>query len=147
MRRLRDAERDQGAILVMVLVMTVILGVVACALATYAATGLRTSAVTDARTERVSAADAGLRVGVELLKKSPSACTGSVEINHLTVNVSCVPVSDPGRLGPFRVTASVTVGSATLTGTADVQAYTPSGKVCGTTTEKCTVMVNSWSVG
>jgi Tfp pilus assembly protein PilX len=147
MPRVTGSERDEGAVLVMVLVMTVILGVVACALATYATTGLRTSAVTDARTERVSAADAGLRVGVELLKKSPSACTGSVVINDLTVNVSCTAVSDASRLGPFRVTASVTVGSATLTGIADVQAYTPSGKVCGTTAEKCTVMVNSWSVG
>ena len=147
MPRVNGGDRDQGAILVMVLVMTVILGVVACALGTYATTGLRTSAVTDRRTERVSAADAGLRVGVELLKKSPSACSGSVVINDLAVSVSCASVTDASRLGPFRITSSVAVGSATVTGVADVQAYTPSGKVCGTTAEKCTVMVNSWAVG
>jgi Tfp pilus assembly protein PilX len=138
-------ERDAGAILVMTLVLTVILGVVACALAAYAATGLRTSHVTDARTERVGLADAGLRIGVELLKKNPAACTKDVSIDGDVVHVACVAVTDPSRRGPFRITAPVS-GTA-LVGTADVQAYTSSGKVCGTSVEKCTVMVNSWSVG
>lgn len=145
MRGLNHGERDRGAVLVMTLVLTVILGVVACALVTYAATGLRTSKVTDARTERVGLADAGLRIGVELLKKNPAACTRDVTIDGEVVRVACAPVVDPTRIGPFRITAAVQ-GTA-LTATADVQAYTASGKVCGTTTEKCTVMVNAWSVG
>lgn len=131
----------------LVLVMTVILGVVAAALAGYAATGLRTSTVTDRRTERAAAVDAGMRVGVELLKNDPSACSGAVTINGIPVTIACTPVTDPARLGPYRITATATDRGVTTTGVADVQAYTASGKVCGAVAgERCTVMINAWAV-
>lgn len=138
-------SRDGGQVLPLVLVLTVILGLVAAALATYVAVGLRTSRVTDGRSDRLAALDAGLRVGIERLKVDRTSCTASIEINEVTVEVACAAVTNDSRLGPFEVTAT-TDGRAPAV--ALVQAYTSSGRRCAdAASEKCIVMINSWSLG
>ena len=63
----RRPDRDEGAILVLTLLLTVVLAVIVLALATYAATTLRSSDVTNGRTESNAAASAGLDWTIEQL--------------------------------------------------------------------------------
>lgn len=143
--RRRSDHRDGGQVLPLVLVLTVILGLVAAALATYVAVGLRTSRVTDVRSDRLAALDAGLRVGIERLKVDRTSCTASIEINEVTVDVACTAVTNDSRLGPFEVTATT---DGRVPAVALVQAYTSSGRRCAdAASEKCIVMINSWSLG
>lgn len=143
--RQRLEHGDSGQVLPLVLVLTVILGLVASALAIYVGVGLRTSRVTDHRSERLAALDAALRVGVERLKVDRTSCTASIEVNDVEVDVACSAVTNGSRIGPFEVTATTSEGTSAV---AQVQAYTSSGRRCAdAVSEKCIVMINSWSLG
>lgn len=154
--RRRIDERDSGAILVMTLVLCLVLGVIATALATYAMTGLKTSKVTDFRNNQVTALDAGLRIGMELIQSNPTACLSNYQvpqpISGATVTVKCVQINP--LLSPQWMTYRITsnVGSNAQSGVAIVQATTSSAAQCLPLTAglvqspPCILTVNSWSV-
>ena len=97
---------DQGAILPLVLVMAVVIGMVVVALASYVTSGLKYGNVVEARADRLSAADGGLRYAIERLQNSAYAgCltnlgnTGftidmPVQINGATIDVKCTKGSN-----------------------------------------------------
>lgn len=148
-------RRDTGAVLVLVLVLTVILGVVACSLAAYASAGLRTSRATDHRTARLSAVDAALRVGGEVLRTRPDRCATAqpseltrVTVNGFEVAVNCAAIlDDADRVGPHELTAVLRDGSTTVTGVSQVQVYTSSNLPCEVAGGRCNILVNSWAIG
>lgn len=94
-------RRDEGAVLPLVLVMSLVLAVVIGALASYVAVGLRFGGVVEDRADRLAAADGGLRYAIERLQNSAYAgCltnlgnTGytidfPVQVNGADVDVTC----------------------------------------------------------
>lgn len=150
----RDDE-DRGAILVMTLIMCVILAIIATSLATYASAGLRTSRVTDLRNERLATVDAGLRIGMELVKQNPGTCldhdvpfTGAARINGADFTVRCALVESSSAWSQYRVTVAVGLSGTDASGSADVQASTSSGSPCRPVAQvpTCQLTVNSWTV-
>jgi Tfp pilus assembly protein PilX len=68
LRRQLANNGDDGAILPMVLVMSVVVSLVIVALAGYVSTNLRYGDVVEERADRLAAADGGLRFAVERLQ-------------------------------------------------------------------------------
>lgn len=138
------ADRDRGAILVLVLMMTVILGVMVVGVARYAAVGLRSTRVTEARNLRTGAVDGGLRMGIELVKSAPAQCTASMSVpplNGLAITLSCAANGSASATWvPYRLTATTAGGGSAV---ADLQVSKVSGVAC---TAACTVTINSWSI-
>jgi hypothetical protein len=109
MPRSDTGKRDQGAALVMVLVLTITLGIVATALARYATVGLTYSSVVRDRADRLAAADGGMRYMIEKMRLRQTLCTTNAaqngftsvvppSINGSTISVTCdrigTPISD-----------------------------------------------------
>jgi hypothetical protein len=147
-------QRDEGAVLLLTLVLTVILGAVACAVAAYAAVGLRTSGVTDRRLERVAATDAGLRAAGEMLKTDPGNCalggvsaiTFSLDQERIQVRAWCEPAgAATSEWKPYRLRAEATRNGVLVRGSADVQGRTSSYRPCVAAT-RCIITINSWAV-
>lgn len=139
----------------MTLVLCIILAIIATSLTTYAATGLRTSVVTDTRNERLATVDAGLRIGIELIKQNPATCLGHDEvfdgpnqINRARFTVRCTKIGESSAWVQYRVDTSTNLGGTDGRGSADVQASTSSGAPCQAVAQvpTCNVTVNSWSV-
>ena len=77
MIRNRDAHRshrDRGNILPIVLVITIVLGTVIIAIARYSVASLTFGEVTENRSDRLSAADAGMRYAIDQLKLRNAGC-------------------------------------------------------------------------
>ncbi|MCU1392956.1 MAG: hypothetical protein JWM34_1384 [Ilumatobacteraceae bacterium] len=139
-----EPQRDQGAILVLVLVLCLILGVVVVGVANYATAGLRGTRATQARNLRTSSVDGGLRLGVELMKQAPSQCSSSMTIpaiNGLTISLSCAANGTANTAWvPYRLIATTSAGGRAI---ADIQVSTVGSTPC---TAACTVTINSWSI-
>ena len=71
--RLTAERRDEGAVLPLVLVMSVVVSLVVVTLAGYVSTNLRYGQVVEERADRLAAADGGLRYAVERLQNSAYA--------------------------------------------------------------------------
>ena len=93
---------DRGAILPMVLVITVVLSVIVSAVASYATTGIRYGQVVEGRADRLAAADGGMRYAVGRLGQGDARLCGlggdhiidAPDINGSTVEVTCTPVGN-----------------------------------------------------
>lgn len=116
----RRANRDQGTILVLVLVMAVVLSVVIASLASYLTTNLKYGHVVEDRADRLAAADGGLRYAIERLQNSAyAACLSNlgnggytidfpVAVNDTTVDVTCTKGSN--GIGDIKSWAIVVTG-------------------------------------
>lgn len=94
-------RRDEGAILPMIMALTVSMGAVVVALASYVTADLRYGNVVEQRADRLAAADGGLRFGIEKLRNFQTLCTTRAgtgggfttvfppEINGATTEVTC----------------------------------------------------------
>jgi len=69
-----EPHRDDGAILPLVMVMTVVIATVVFALANWAVTSLAFGQVAEDRSDRLSAADAGMRYAIDQLKLRNAGC-------------------------------------------------------------------------
>jgi hypothetical protein len=95
----RNTE-DRGAILPMVLVITVVLSAVVAAVASYATVGIRYGQIVEGRADRLAAADGGMRYAVGRLGQGDARLCGlggdhvidAPDINGATVEVTCTPV-------------------------------------------------------
>lgn len=79
----RSARRDQGTVLPLVLVITIALGGVVLAIATYSTTSLRYARVAEERSDRLSAADAGMRYALDQIKLKARGCVWDDAIHTL----------------------------------------------------------------
>jgi Tfp pilus assembly protein PilX len=70
----RHDDRDKGAVLPLVLVMTVVIAAVVIGLANWAVSSLAFGRVTEDRSDRLSAADAGMRYAIDQLKLRNAGC-------------------------------------------------------------------------
>src|SRR3954447_13145995 len=112
--------QDEGAILIIVLVIAVILSVTVMAVANYAGATLRYGRVSENRTHRVAAAQAAMDDAIERLELKRSLCsalTGTAPqpinaqfpvVNGATASVTCQVVS--GQLPPSDGWAIVITG-------------------------------------
>jgi hypothetical protein len=117
----RHDRRDAGAILPLVLVMTIVIAMIVAALATYVASGLRFGHVAEARADRLAAADGGLRYGIERLGNSQyPACLSNLgnaghtiefpaQVNGAEVSVTCQKAS--GGISDIKAWAIVVTGA------------------------------------
>lgn len=132
--------RDRGAILPIVLVVAVVLGAVVVALATYATTTLRYGGVAEARADRLSAAEGGMRDVLDRLGQEGTLCTtaaGSggvvldvpVQLNGADVEVRCQAVGT--TLSNITSWAIVVTGNGASTPALHTQAGAGSDKVFG----------------
>jgi hypothetical protein len=97
-------ERDRGSALPLVLVIAVVLAGVMIATATYATTNLRYGRVVEDRSDRLAAAEAGMRYAIEQARNATPGClvgtTGSpsnlpavsADFNGAVASVTCVKV-------------------------------------------------------
>jgi Tfp pilus assembly protein PilX len=97
-----DRPRDQGAILVLALVLSVVMSIIVLALAQYSSTGLRTSRVSTERTERTAASTAAVYFTIEqIAMSSPLTCPanstlpGAANPGDVGVTITCVELT-PG---------------------------------------------------
>ena len=82
-----DASRDRGAVLVLVLMVTVVLAMVVIGLANYSGALIQYGQVAETRADRLSAADGAMRDAVERLRLSRSLCNtglGDATAGHTT---------------------------------------------------------------
>ncbi len=96
-----DDDRDRGAILVIVLVLSTVIATVVVSVAGYVVANLRYGNVVEDRADRLAAADGGLRFGIEKLRNFQTLCTTAAgsgtgftqvfppEINGATSVVTC----------------------------------------------------------
>lgn len=122
----RNDRRDTGAILPLVLVMTIVIAMIVAALATYVAGGLRFGHVAEARADRLAAADGGLRYGIERLGNSQyPACLSNLgnaghtiefpaQVNDADVSVTCQKAS--GGISDIKAWAIVVTGAGVPNG-------------------------------
>ncbi len=122
----RNDRRETGAILPLVLVMSIVITMIVAALATYVATGLRFGNVAEARADRLAAADGGLRYGIERLGNSQyPACLSNLgnvghtiefpaQVNGAQVKVTCQKAS--GGISDIKAWAIVVTGADVPTG-------------------------------
>lgn len=118
-------HRDQGAILPLVLVMSVVVSLVVVTLAGYVSTSLRYGNVVEERADRLAAADGGLRYAIERIQNSAYAgCltnlgnTGytidfPVQINESEVDVTCRKGSS--SIGDIKAWALIITGALSPT--------------------------------
>jgi len=98
--REHDAPRisrgtDRGSVLPMVLVFMVVISMVVVAVADYTTTGLRYGRVVEARADRLSAADGGLRYAIQKLERVGNHECPQIDppdINGAAVTLTCTPV-------------------------------------------------------
>lgn len=93
------AERDRGAALPLVLVMSVVLAAVILSLASYSIASLAFGQVAETRSDRLSAADAGMRYAIDQLKLRNAGCIldtqeavlpgVQADFNDATASVTC----------------------------------------------------------
>lgn len=86
---------DRGTVLPMVLVFTVVISMVVVAVADYTTTGLRYGRVVEARADRLSAADGGLRYAIQKLERVGNHECPQInppDINGAAVTLTCTPV-------------------------------------------------------
>jgi len=119
-------RHDDGAILPLVLVMTVVIAVVVTSLATYVSTSLRYGAVREERADRLAAADGALRSAIERLGNSAYAgCLSNlgttgytidfpVQVNGADVDVTCTKGSN--SIGDIKAWAIVVTGEGVPNG-------------------------------
>ena len=69
-----EQRRDEGAILPLALVMTVVIATIVFALSNWAVTSLASGQVAEDRSDRLSAADAGMRYAIDQLKLRNAGC-------------------------------------------------------------------------
>ncbi|MEY2958347.1 MAG: hypothetical protein RLZZ01_915 [Actinomycetota bacterium] len=99
--RSRAGRRDEGAVLLLVLVIGVVLSAVVIVLVQYTSASIRYGQVSEARADRLAAADGAMRDAVERVRLGRSLCTTGVgssgaltyrypiELNEAAVDVSC----------------------------------------------------------
>jgi hypothetical protein len=99
----RATSKDRGAVLPLVLIVSVVLGLVVAAIATYATTTLRYGQVVEASSDRVAAAEGGLDWVLDRYDRGLTQCdsgTGAETltfpdvINGLSPQVTCTLVGD-----------------------------------------------------
>lgn len=95
--------RDRGAILPLVLVVTIVLGGVVAAIATFSVTSLRFGKTAEDRSDRLAAADAGMRYAIDQIKLRNGCVFDdtihvlpgiTTDFNGATAEVVCNLVSD-----------------------------------------------------
>jgi hypothetical protein len=74
MSELDRRRRDNGSILPLVLTITIVMSIVVLAIATYATTSLGYGQTAEDRSDRLSAADAGMRYAIDQLKLRNAGC-------------------------------------------------------------------------
>lgn len=122
----RRNARDDGAILPLVLIMTLVISMIVMALATYITTSLRYGHIVEERADRLAAADGGLRYAIERLGNSAYAgCltnlgnTGytidfPVQVNGADVDVTCTKGSN--GIGDIKAWAIIVTGQGVPAG-------------------------------
>jgi hypothetical protein len=95
----RDQKSDKGLALPMVLIMSSVIAVVVVSLASYTISSLRYGQVTEDRSDRLSAADAGMRYAIDQLKLRNAGCIldtqeallpgVQADFNGATASVTC----------------------------------------------------------
>lgn len=101
MSRSVRSSRDEGAVLPLVMAITIVCSMVVLSLASYVTADLRYGNVVEQRADRLAAADGGLRYGIEKLRNFQTLCTTQAgtgggfttvfppEINGATAAVTC----------------------------------------------------------
>ena len=119
-------SRDAGIVLPLALVLTVVLGAVVVAIAGYATSTLRAGSVVQDRVERLSAADGGVRIGMEKLRTKTASCasttvastiyTGTIDTTPVVVRCTrtTLKATDVGMFALVVTGEGVPGGSATL---------------------------------
>ncbi len=119
-----DPPRDQGAILVLALVLSVVMSIIVLALANFSSTGLRTSRVSTERTERTAASTAAVYFTIEQLAMSePLACP---------VNSTLPTAANPGDVGVTITCVQPAPGASPMT--FEIVARTDDGHPAGVVT-------------
>lgn len=116
--------RDRGTALPLVMVITIVLGALVVSISAYATTNLRYGHVTADRSDRLSAADAGMRYAIDQLKLRNAACiidttltelpAADVDFNEATATVRCQRIA--GAVEAIQAWAAVITGEGTPTG-------------------------------
>ena len=75
MSRSVRSSRDEGAVLPLVMAITIVCSMVVLSLASYVTADLRYGNVVEQRADRLAAADGGLRYGIEKLRNFQTLCT------------------------------------------------------------------------
>ena len=121
-----NPQTDRGAILPLVLVMSLVIAIVIMALADYVATSLRYGNVVEERADRLAAADGGLRYAIERLGNSAYAgCLSNlgttgftidfpVQVNGADVDVTCTKGSN--GIGDIKAWALIVTGQGVPNG-------------------------------
>ncbi|MCB0966015.1 MAG: hypothetical protein KDB37_04210 [Ilumatobacter sp.] len=141
-------RRDEGAVLVLTLILTVVLALVAMALASYTATGLRTSRVTDERIGNETSAAAAIEFIADTLATSDAATTidpcaaatqfdGGFWPDGIPATVSCTVVSPTE---PVILDVRSTAGLASIDARLEVR-----GEAVDPTTGRHPVAITEWS--
>lgn len=109
---------DEGSALPLVLVLTVSLSLVVLAIASYVTTNLKYAQVTADRSDRLSAADAGMRYAIDQLKLRNAACIidtveaqlprAEVDFNGANATITCQRIS--GSAEAIQAWAAVMTG-------------------------------------
>jgi hypothetical protein len=119
-------RRDAGAILPLVLVMSIVIALIVTALAGYVAAGLRFGHVVEERADRLAAADGGLRYGIERLSNGQyAACMSNLgnagytiefpaDVNGADVDVTCKQAS--GGISDIKAWAIIVTGAGVPNG-------------------------------
>ena len=115
---MHDPTRDRGAMLPIVLVVTVVLSLTVMAVATYVSTDLQYGRITVDRANRLAAADAVMNYGIDQLKLRNAGCllgTGvtslpglSSPVNGASTTLTCQRVG--GGIGDIQAWAAVMTG-------------------------------------
>jgi hypothetical protein len=120
------STRDRGSALPLVLVISVVLAAVMIATASYATTNLRYGRVVEDRTDRLAAAEAGMRYAIEQARNTTPGCligtTGTssnlpavdTDFNGATANVTCMKVG--GGIDGVLMWAAVLTGEGVPNG-------------------------------
>jgi hypothetical protein len=119
----RSSRRDEGAILPLVIACTAVIAMVAVALATYATTDLKYGQVTEDRSDRLAAADAGMRYAIDQIKLRNGCVFDDTQhvlpglasqFNGASARVTCKLITDgldDGQLFALAVTGAGTSSS------------------------------------
>ena len=124
---IHDPARDRGAMLPIVLVVTVVLSLAVIGVATYVSTDLQYGKVTVDRANRLAAADAVMNYGIDQLKLRNAGCLlgGGITslpglnspVNGATTSLTCQRVG--GGIGDIQAWAAVMTGIGVPTSGSD----------------------------
>lgn len=120
----RSHRRDDGTVMPLVLIITIVLSVVVMAMANYSTTNLKYGRVAEDRSDRLAAADAGMRYALDQIKLKARGCVWddakhnlpgiASDFNGATAQVSCQRITT--GLDDIKLYAAVMTGEGTASG-------------------------------